>query len=198
MNLGGLDSSTILIIRGGIPRPIGNFPESLSQAILVGIMLGRLAVPFTLQVLRLDQVCCSERNEPSERAHGFLPQGVATLKYSQSDQSKTHVLDNPCRRVMCVQSSALGTVGRCSMRTRTVAYSPHYSVTLSQEAIALSPIIRYAKLMSALFATQLFCDIVARSDGTESDHPICTIDDRLVCFLGFDVLSLPYMFKHNP
>ena len=39
----GFDSSIILIQRGGIPRPIGNFPESLSQAILVGIMLvGRL------------------------------------------------------------------------------------------------------------------------------------------------------------
>ena len=37
------DSSTILILRGGILRSIGNFPESLSQAILVGIRLvGRL------------------------------------------------------------------------------------------------------------------------------------------------------------
>ena len=35
----GFDSSIILILRGGIPRPIGDFPESLSQAILVGIML---------------------------------------------------------------------------------------------------------------------------------------------------------------
>ena len=32
----GFDSSIILSLRGGIPRPIGNFPESLSQAILVG------------------------------------------------------------------------------------------------------------------------------------------------------------------
>ena len=39
VDFGGFDSSTILIIRGGIPRPIGDFPESLSQAILVGIML---------------------------------------------------------------------------------------------------------------------------------------------------------------
>ena len=31
------DASRILILRGGIPRPIGNFPESLSQRILVGI-----------------------------------------------------------------------------------------------------------------------------------------------------------------
>ena len=35
----GFDSSIILIIRGGIPRPIGNFPESLTQAMLVGVML---------------------------------------------------------------------------------------------------------------------------------------------------------------
>ena len=39
----GFDSSRILIVRGGIPRPIGNFTESMSQAILVWIVLvGRL------------------------------------------------------------------------------------------------------------------------------------------------------------
>ena len=33
------------MLRGGIPRPIGNYPENVSQAILVGIILvGRLAV----------------------------------------------------------------------------------------------------------------------------------------------------------
>ena len=42
---GGLDSNIILILRGGIPRPKGNIPESLSQAILAGIILvGRLGV----------------------------------------------------------------------------------------------------------------------------------------------------------
>ena len=41
----GFDSSRTLIARGGIPRPIGNFPKSLSQAILVGIIVvGRLGV----------------------------------------------------------------------------------------------------------------------------------------------------------
>ena len=41
----GFDSSTILNFRGEIPRPIGDFPESLSQAMLVGIILvGRLGV----------------------------------------------------------------------------------------------------------------------------------------------------------
>ena len=34
----GFYSRVILIFMGGIPMPIGNFPESLSQAILVGIM----------------------------------------------------------------------------------------------------------------------------------------------------------------
>ena len=46
MDFRGFDSSIIFNLRGGIPRPIGNFPESLSQAILVGIILvGRLGVP---------------------------------------------------------------------------------------------------------------------------------------------------------
>ena len=46
MDFRGFDSSIIFIIRGGIPRPMGDFPESLSQEILVGIMLvGRLGVP---------------------------------------------------------------------------------------------------------------------------------------------------------
>ena len=41
----GFDSSIILIERIGIPRPIGNFPEGSSQAMLAGIMLvGRLGV----------------------------------------------------------------------------------------------------------------------------------------------------------
>ena len=41
----GFDSSRILILRGGILMSIGNFPEILSQRILVGIILvGRLGV----------------------------------------------------------------------------------------------------------------------------------------------------------
>ena len=46
MDFRGFDSSmTILIIRGVISRPMGDFEEYLSQAMLVGIMLvGRLGV----------------------------------------------------------------------------------------------------------------------------------------------------------
>ena len=48
MDFRGFDSSIILILRGEIPRPIGNFPESLTQAMLVGVMLvGRLGVIIT-------------------------------------------------------------------------------------------------------------------------------------------------------
>ena len=42
----GLDSSIILISRGGILMSIGNLEEGLGQAMLVGTMLvGRLGVP---------------------------------------------------------------------------------------------------------------------------------------------------------
>ena len=42
----GSDSSIVLIVRGGILRSTGNSSESLSQAILVGIILvGRLGIP---------------------------------------------------------------------------------------------------------------------------------------------------------
>ena len=42
----GFDSSTILIQRGGIPRPIGDLPESSSRAMSVGkLLIGGLGVP---------------------------------------------------------------------------------------------------------------------------------------------------------
>ena len=41
MDFRGFDSSTIFSLRDGILMSIGDFPESLSQAILVGIMLVR-------------------------------------------------------------------------------------------------------------------------------------------------------------
>ena len=45
MDSGGFDSSIILIYRGGILLSMGDLPENLNQARLVGIMLvGRLGV----------------------------------------------------------------------------------------------------------------------------------------------------------
>ena len=41
----GFDSSIILILRHGVPRLVRNFPEMLSQAVLVGVIsVGRLGV----------------------------------------------------------------------------------------------------------------------------------------------------------
>ena len=59
----GFDSSVIVILRGGILRYIGNFPESLSQSILVGVMLvGRLGLNATFawpkRCLSASQVPC--------------------------------------------------------------------------------------------------------------------------------------------
>ena len=52
----GFDSSIILISRGGILMSPGDFPESLSQAILVGIILvRRFGVLKLLKTQRLVQ-----------------------------------------------------------------------------------------------------------------------------------------------
>ena len=48
MDFRRFDSSIILILRGGIPKPIGDFPENLSPAILAGIMLvGRSGLSYS-------------------------------------------------------------------------------------------------------------------------------------------------------
>ena len=57
LDFGGFDSSLILILSAGILRPMGNFSESLSRAILVGIMLvGRLGVAL--------RICCEAFERP--------------------------------------------------------------------------------------------------------------------------------------
>ena len=49
----GFDSSIILTLRGGVPRPIGDSLESLTQAMLVGVMLvGGLGVAHSRRVHR--------------------------------------------------------------------------------------------------------------------------------------------------
>ena len=45
LDLRGFDSRGIFILRGGIPRPTGDLPESLGQRILVGtILVERLGI----------------------------------------------------------------------------------------------------------------------------------------------------------
>ena len=70
MDFRGFDSSTILILRGGMIMSIGYFPESLSQAILVGIVLvGRLWVYVVQYGIGLDPgaaACLSRYNVSKE------------------------------------------------------------------------------------------------------------------------------------
>ena len=47
----GFASSIMLCLRGGIPRPMGDFPESLSRAMLAGVIfIGRLGVSSLTRV----------------------------------------------------------------------------------------------------------------------------------------------------
>ena len=47
LDVRGFGSGIILILRGGLPTSIGDLPESLSRAILAGIILvGKLGVRF--------------------------------------------------------------------------------------------------------------------------------------------------------
>ena len=63
LDLGGFDSSGILILRGGILRPIGNLPEVLSQRILVGrFLVGRLGVGWGYRC-----VCVCEKSVPPKK-----------------------------------------------------------------------------------------------------------------------------------
>ena len=65
----GFDSNIIFILRGGIPRPVGDFSESLSQGILVGIILvGRLGVPRSPRQGRPDDGSKESRGGPTYEA----------------------------------------------------------------------------------------------------------------------------------
>ena len=64
----GFDSSRILIPRGGIPRPIGNFPESSSRLILVWrFLVWRLAAAALSPLLLPISWAVRHRARPSRR-----------------------------------------------------------------------------------------------------------------------------------
>ena len=66
MDLRGFDSGIISILRGGIPKPVGSFPESLSQRILVGmILVGRLGAERQQRALstRMSSSCTNSINQ---------------------------------------------------------------------------------------------------------------------------------------
>ena len=55
----GFDLSMILSLRGGIHRPMGDFLESLSQTMLVGVMLvGRLGVLLLCIIIHIHIIVC--------------------------------------------------------------------------------------------------------------------------------------------
>ena len=66
------------LLRGGIPRPIGNFPESSSQAILVGIMLvGRSGVPVSSPALACSQPSLSQHSNGYSLLGGAVGEGCS-------------------------------------------------------------------------------------------------------------------------
>ena len=80
MDFGGFDSTIILILRGGIPRPVGNFPESLSQAILEGIILvGRLGVTHEQRYLKINEQCVDRYWDNLSRDNVSMEIGLVAL-----------------------------------------------------------------------------------------------------------------------
>ena len=70
LDIRGLDSSRILMLRGGILSSIGDLPESLSQAILVGrLLVGRLGVAHAA---RHEQQGTRHRRPPTAPAAAAL------------------------------------------------------------------------------------------------------------------------------
>ena len=88
MDFRGFDSSIILILRGGILMSIGNFPESLSQAILAGQILSREA-DHTLRRPSL----------PEDRGRGAQPARPRVVRLSalgqRSDGCRAHCFTAP-------------------------------------------------------------------------------------------------------
>ena len=66
MDFRGFYSNIILTLRGGIPRPIGDFPESLSQVILVGI------IHVSREIGRMRLVTESAATATSEVRHVYI------------------------------------------------------------------------------------------------------------------------------
>ena len=69
----GFDSSIISILRGGILISIGNFPETSSQRILVGIILvGRLGMPKAAAWMRPGRGAREGKRLFRKRRNGYL------------------------------------------------------------------------------------------------------------------------------
>ena len=115
----GFDSSIISIVRGGIPSPIGIFPESLSQAILAGITLvGRLGVHALAPMKR--------QTIPSCPGVPCLA-GLAANAAARTGGNRTALVVYLCGLIVCVCVSVCVCVGVCVC----VCVSVYVSVCLS-------------------------------------------------------------------
>ena len=101
MDFGGFDSSIILTLRGGIPRPIGDFPESLSQAMLVGCNASR----------EIGRIASCGAHPLSCAARGFifrhLSKGLLENRLLENDNNPTSKHDL-CSRLRCIWLSSRG------------------------------------------------------------------------------------------
>ena len=112
MDFGGFDTSRILSVRGGILMSKGNFPESLSQGILVGILLvGRLGVALWSNVILRVLSAPSDSSMHASRSSPHLSRERRTA-YSWPRPGEKHgpAHYKPCRtwtRVSPILASAL-------------------------------------------------------------------------------------------
>ena len=91
MDFRGFDSIIILFLSGGVLMSIGDFQESLSRAILVGIMLvGRLGVA---KVVKWFEPPRSEYESPSESIQ-FTTDSFATRR--EAVQVQRYEYEPPC------------------------------------------------------------------------------------------------------
>ena len=91
LDLRGFCSSIILILRGGISRPIGDFPETLSQRILAGrIVVGRLGVRgarlFAARAAPFSGAPCLRQSVPS------VPSSLVSLAVWKSAKSSKGIV----------------------------------------------------------------------------------------------------------
>ena len=102
----GFDSSIILFLRGAIPSPIGKFPESLSQAVLAGIMLvGRLGV----RLIRDSHRWGDRLIRKTDSKHRHHPEGVVYRSLGLNSSTvavKSHFQEVVvCRRISLPRDS---------------------------------------------------------------------------------------------
>ena len=113
MDFRGSDSSRILILRGGILRPIGNAPESLSQRILGIILKGSLGVSHrgALEDLKLWSTWFKQSvGACAKSTHSQLVRYCSTLRTDGTDETQCQGLYH-----VCVRSSGFLVMRVCYM-----------------------------------------------------------------------------------